>query len=122
MSNSPYVNQRVSNYVNRVRNTMQNQVQTSEARPKAFDIHDRLLYGDSRDRLRIARMREMQLRQRYEQREEAALPTEESTTKEEEEVVEQPESKEPVVQHSDDAAASLQLHRLYPEIGLRHAG
>ena len=60
MSNWQYVNQGVSNYENRVRNTLSNPVQRSEAKPPKFDIHDRLMYGSTRDRLYIARLREQQ--------------------------------------------------------------
>lgn len=64
MSTSLYINRGISNYSNLVRSNLQNHVQKSEVKKPKFDIHDRLVYGDARDRLYIARMRELEIKRK----------------------------------------------------------
>ena len=64
MSGSQYINQGISNYTNQVRSTMQNPVQTSSVKTPKFDLHDRMLYGNARDRLYISRMRELNIKRK----------------------------------------------------------
>ena len=64
MSTSLYINRGISNYSNFVRSNLQNPVQKSEVKKPKFDVHDRLVYGDARDRLYIARMRELEIKRK----------------------------------------------------------
>ena len=64
MSTSLYINRGISNYSNSVRSNLQNPVQKSEVRKPKFDVHDKLVFGDARDRLYIARMRELEIKRK----------------------------------------------------------
>lgn len=62
MTSNQFINRGISNYENSIRSTMTNPVQTSTVKTPKFDMHDRMYYGDSRDRLYISRMRELNIK------------------------------------------------------------